>query len=168
MPSTYTPIATTTLSSASNNVTFSSISGSYTDLILVCNFGASTNGFSLYLYVNSDSGGTTYSNTSLRGSGSAATSTRNSNTNVIYVESSLSANTGITTNCIVNIMNYSNTTTNKTFLIRANNTDSSFPGAVATTGSWRNTNAITSVSFGSFSGNLASGSTFTLYGIKAA
>ncbi len=168
MPATYEAIATTTLGSASNNVTFSSITGSYTDLILICNFGASLNGFGFYVYVNSDSGGTTYSNTSIRGSGSAATSTRNSNTNVIYVESSLSANTGITTNCIVNIMNYSNTTINKTFLIRANNTDSSFPGTVATAGLWSNTNAITSVSFGSFSGNLVSGSTFSLYGIKAA
>jgi len=35
MPITYEPIATTTLSSAQSSVTFSSISGSYTDLVLV-------------------------------------------------------------------------------------------------------------------------------------
>ena len=33
--STYTPIATTTLGSAQADVTFSSISGSYTDLVLI-------------------------------------------------------------------------------------------------------------------------------------
>ena len=35
--STYTPLATNTLSSSSASITFSSISGSYTDLVLVMN-----------------------------------------------------------------------------------------------------------------------------------
>lgn len=165
--STYTPIASQTLTSASNNVTFSSIPSTYTDLFLVCNFGASSNGYGFYIYYNNDTNGGNYSNTSLRGNGSSATSTRISSTNVIYVDSVLSANTGITTNARINVMNYANTTTYKTALIRANNTDSTHSGAVATAGLWRNTSAITSISFGSFSGNLASGSTFNLYGIAA-
>ena len=41
MPITYEPIATTTLTTTTASVTFSSISGSYTDLILVINGTAS-------------------------------------------------------------------------------------------------------------------------------
>ena len=39
---TYTPIATTTLSSSQNDITFSSIPSTYTDLVIVFN-GKSTN-----------------------------------------------------------------------------------------------------------------------------
>jgi hypothetical protein len=38
MASTYEPIATTTLGTATASVTFSSISGAYTDLVLVCRY----------------------------------------------------------------------------------------------------------------------------------
>jgi hypothetical protein len=62
-------------------------------------------------------------------------------------------------------MNYSNTTTNKTALIRGNNaalfTD-------ATVGVWRSTAAITSITLASDGAAFDSGSTFNLYGIAAA
>jgi len=77
MPSTYTPIATTTLGSAASSVTFSSISGAYTDLVLV---GAGTLASNLYLNVkfNNDTG-SNYSRTELYGDGSSAASYRESN-----------------------------------------------------------------------------------------
>ena len=80
MPTTYEPIATTTLGSAQTSVTFSSISGAYTDLVLVINAGNSGGtGYGIALQCNNDTG-SNYSFTQLYGTGSAATSTRSTST----------------------------------------------------------------------------------------
>jgi hypothetical protein len=51
MAITYEPIATTTLGTAAASVTFSSISGAYTDLVLVCNGNKSScTQLSLYIF----------------------------------------------------------------------------------------------------------------------
>ena len=165
MPSTYTPIATTTLGSAASSVTFSSISGTYTDLILVMNVGGSVSGNAMNMTFNSDTS-TNYSDTGLWGTGSSAASGRHSNA----TNAALSIGVGVSTSAsdtqtIVQIQNYSNSTTYKTVLIRANNASD---GVDATVGLWRNTNAITSIDIGLNTGNFATGSTFTLYGIVAA
>jgi hypothetical protein len=63
-------------------------------------------------------------------------------------------------------MNYSNTTTNKTILSRINNAENS---TVARVTLWRNTAAISTIFLTEGNGaNFIAGSTFTLYGIKAA
>jgi hypothetical protein len=68
-------------------------------------------------------------------------------------------------------MNYSNSTTYKTMLGRQGTASSTAGGASLTVSLWRNTSAITSIQlqldFGS-SNRWYTGSTFTLYGIKAA
>ena len=56
-------------------------------------------------------------------------------------------------------------TTNKTFLARGNDANDA---TVVFAGLWRNTNAISSITLTGSAVNLSSGSTFTLYGIKAA
>ena len=67
---------------------------------------------------------------------------------------------------IVNIMDYSNTTTYKTLINRNSHPEK---GVSATVSLWRNTAAITTVYLANGSGgNFASGSTFKLYGIEAA
>jgi hypothetical protein len=162
--STYTPIATTTLGSDTASYTFSSISGSYTDLVLISNVKVSSAGEAVQIRFNSDTGNN-YSYTQLSGNGTAASSSRASSTSVIYI-----SNDGSATNygtAITHIMNYSNTTTYKTTLGR-------FAEASATSwadvGLWRSTAAITSltINVSGTSKNLSSGSTFTLYGIAAA
>jgi hypothetical protein len=70
-------------------------------------------------------------------------------------------------------MNYSNTTTNKTALVRQNTVDAAdFNGALSAVGLWRNTAAITSIAIKAIrlgsAQNYSIGSTFTLYGIQAA
>lgn len=159
--STYSTIATTTLGSAQANVTFSSFSG-YTDLVLVFNGRCtSTGGWNLFLQFNSDTG-TNYSATSLYGDGTSAFSARGSNNAAVggwFVDGT---NPGTV---IANIMNYSNTSTNKTVIGRGNNTGY---GVDARVGLWRNTAAITSMLIYSNGGNWLTGSTFTLYGISAA
>jgi hypothetical protein len=157
---TYEPIATTTLGSATANVTFSSISGSYTDLVLVINAGVSTTG-AITVQLNADTG-TNYSVTRLYGDGSTATSDRFSSQN--YLDLSFFPNT-LNNNSIIHFMNYSNTTTNKTILARWNST--SYTTAVV--GLWRNTAAVNSIKlYNALGYNLIAGSTFSLYGIKNA
>ena len=160
MPSTYTPIATTTLGSAASSVTFSSISGSYTDLRIVYATTASADAGN-YIRYNSDSG-SNYSRTGLYGNGSSAGSNRDTSSTGIYGPFTMSS--AITSNTI-DIMNYSNTTTNKTCLVRAGAANNS---TVASVGLWRSTAAITSVSITCDGANFVSGSTFTLYGVKSA
>jgi hypothetical protein len=162
---TYTPIATTTLSSAASTVTFSSISGAYTDLVVVGNFAVSgtTN---VKLRVNSDSG-SNYSITYLDGNGTSAVSGRMSNSSsFIFTPSSWYAATGFYNVLLVNLTNYSNSTTYKTILTRYGSADR---GTLAIAGLWRSTSAISSLEFSTDAGlTLSSGSIFTLYGIAAA
>jgi len=165
--STYTPIATTTLGSAAASYTFTGISQSYTDLVLVVN-GATAAGSNLNLRVGNGSidSGSNYSYTLINGNGSSATSTRYSNQAQIqpsnedaYWDSTFS---GL---MVINFQNYSNTTTYKTILSRANKASL---GVAATVGLWRSTSAINQIFFGGSSQNLSAGTTLTLYGIQAA
>ena len=167
MPSTYTPIATTTLGSSTATVTFSSIAGTYTDLVLICNIAQAAGNNSLRIRYNSDTG-TNYSRTYLLGNGSTASSGRTTSD----VSGYLSETTGSTTlefAVVAHIMNYSNTTTYKTHISRSNRASSSVDAVV---GLWQSTSAITRIDLamgGSFpTNNFATGSTFTLYGIAAA
>ena len=170
MASTYEPIATTTLGSNQASYTFSSIPATYTDLILIINMQSSYTGDAgngARLQFNGDTG-SNYSDTNLRGNGSSASSYRISNST--YIQLGLLPSSGGGTPAgtlgtgIANIQNYSNSTTYKTVLGRTNN---SYAFVEASVGMWRNTAPITSITyFGD--GNILAGSTFTLYGIKAA
>lgn len=161
MPATYEPIATQTLGSSAATVTFSSISGAYTDLKIVFTGVVNAGGDAFYLRFNGDSA-SNYSNTELKGNGTTASSARYSN--VTYMYACGNGLSTIQTNVIVDINNYSNATTYKTGLFRYNNTDNVM---AATVGLWRSTSAITSISINSL-GAYTTGSTFTLYGITAA
>jgi len=157
--STYTPIASQTLGSTSANVTFSSIPQGYTDLVLVVQAKAATTDDNIYLRFNSDSG-SNYSVTNMSGNGSSAASTRFSNTSFIWFDYFGYLRTSSFSTIIMNFQNYSNSTTNKTCLIR-NNIDS--VGVTASVGLWRNTAPITAINL--LTSGFASGSTFSIYGI---
>lgn len=162
MASTYTPIATTTLGSAAASYTFSSISGAYTDLILVINaLNASTDSVLMQVGNGSVDTGANYSNTRLEGNGSAASSGRASN--VTYCDIGYGNNNQA---LIVQLMNYSNTTSYKSVLNRYNDTANVLGAKVNL---WRSTSAINTIKIYNYGGtNFGAGSTFTLYGIKAA
>ena len=163
MPATYEPIATTTLGSATATVTFSSISGSYTDLVLVCAVKNTANtGDEVAFQLNSDTG-SNYSRTRIFGDGSTAQSGRNLNT----TKGALGINsTAQFSTVIANFQNYSNGTTYKTVVSRGSDASNYVSAYVSL---WRNTNAITSIVLLPDSGTtFTSGSTFTIYGIKSA
>lgn len=170
MPKTYEPIATQTLGTATGNVNFSSIPQTYTDLILVIQ--PHWNGGTAYntqFRLNTDSG-SNYSATVLTGNGASASSSRNSNMTAGFIDSNANPSTtaGATTQ-IMQIMNYSNTTTNKTVIVRANKAST---GTDLIVNLWRSTAAITAVNLwtdiNSRRNDYGVGSTFTLYGVKSA
>jgi hypothetical protein len=159
MPKTYEPIATQTLGTATNSVTFSSIAGTYTDLVLVFNGTVSANQY-VAVRLNSDTG-SNYSWTRIDGDGTSAYSSRGTSTTFGRLGIGDPTNRTLT---ISHFMNYSNTTTNKTVLSRSN---ADFVGALVNL--WRNTAAITSITvLTTTADTFTVGSTFTLYGIKAA
>lgn len=159
MPVTYDKLATTTLSSAASSVTFSSISGSYTDLVLVTSGTNNTSGASLQARFNGETTNTNYSYTYMIGDGSTAGSnnyTTDATIGTAFTNQYMN---------IVHFMNYSNTTTYKTKLSRYGNAENYVAASV---GLWRSTAAITSIEMFVTAGNFAIGTMFTLYGIKAA
>jgi hypothetical protein len=81
MAITYEPIATTTLGSDAVSVTFSTISGAYTDLVLVMNIrGSSDIESDIGMQLNSDTG-SNYSMTRIYGQAASTGSDRTSNSN---------------------------------------------------------------------------------------
>jgi hypothetical protein len=164
--SAYEVISTQTLGSAVQTVTLSSIPATYTDLVVVVNAQASTQS-DLYLTFNGDTSAL-YSNTILYGDGTSIGSRRDTRSNAYMVLTYYGAVTTTAGASIhtVNIMNYSNTTTHKTVLSRCS---AGAAGVDASVGLWGSTAAITSMTFDLPSTRTFSvGSTFTLYGIKAA
>ena len=165
MASTYTPIATTTLGSAGTTVDFTSISGTYTDLVIVIQLKGNAVNTTSGLRFNSDTA-SNYSATAISGDSSGAFSWRNTSTTRINME-----NTGASFNNVwgqynISIQNYANATTYKSVLIRSGAATGETNAIV---GLWRKTpEAITSINLYATSGSWAAGSTFTLYGIKAA
>ena len=161
MAKTYEPIATTTASGSTSQYTFTSIPATYTDLVLVI-MAANASASNFEITFNSDTG-SNYSRTQLSGNGTSASSARESNY-TSYRTLSTPASTSTFAIANFNIMNYSNTTTYKTLLDRGGYASDQ---AYAQVGLWRSTAAITSIKLLCGS-NLSAGSTFTLYGIKAA
>ena len=167
MASTFAPIATTTLSSATTIVTFTSISQSFTDLVVVAN-GTAPSAMQIRMRFNNNTSAV-YSSTVLGGGGTSASSAytnQNASITGIPIDYFASFNTsgGINT---TNIMNYSNTTTNKTVLFRAGIGNN---GVTAGAGLFASTSAISRIDIISADGstNMSIGTTITIYGIAAA
>ncbi len=162
---TYTPIATTTLSSSASSYTFTSIPQTYTDLVLVCQAKTASSSQDIQMQVNGDTA-SNYSFTFMGGNGSVTGSSRASNQTALTGDAYGYVNATDFNLSIHNFMNYSNTTTYKTVISRSNNAAVGVDGLVNL---WRSTSAINSIKvFLTSSINLATGCTFTLYGIKAA
>jgi hypothetical protein len=179
--STYTPIYSQTLSSAATSITFSNIPTTFTDLVLVASIRADAVTFNNMNFplirLNGDSSSGLYSVTSLfsrnTGSGDTSISSRASSQNEINFGGVTTTNmtSGIFSTWITTFLNYSNNTTNKTILNRISSVSNltASDGLSAGVGLWRNTAPINSISLiATNSGNFVIGSTFTIYGIKAA
>lgn len=164
MATTYEPIATTTVASGQVEVIFTSISQAYTDLVIVVSARESgADGMDMRVGNGSVDTGNNYSFQVTRANGSSVSPFRVAN----YSAMEVGLVNGTYSSMIINLQNYSNTTAYKTYLSRWGNTGWPYVGAHS--GAWRSNSAINTINFknGSLVNHLA-GSTFTLYGIKAA
>ena len=165
MAATYEAIQTYTLASTASSQSFTSIPSTYTDLVIVVNGAADGNCIAAVRF-NSDTG-TNYSMTYLEGDGTSAVSGRETNMTYSKILYNAYFTSTTRTTSIIQIQNYSNSTTYKTLLTRTSNTERATDTLV---GLWRNTAAITNVEVFKAvgGGNFVSGTTFTLYGVKSA
>jgi hypothetical protein len=157
---TYEPIETYTGTGSAGDIVFSSIPGTYTDLVLVSNTFTSANANQTYKVNGSSTG---YSNTWITGNGSTAVSGRNSSNTSLTTQVNTFAGSSEALLIILQFMNYANTTTNKTVLSRTSRASQAVEVFV---GMWSNTAAITSITISG--GTFTTNAVFTLYGIKAA
>jgi hypothetical protein len=183
MAKTYEPIATNTLSSGATSMTIQNIPATYTDLKVVISglvYYASagtylTGGFQVGSSNTIDTTAS-YSATTMYADTSAVGSSRldgAAGTSVKYALDIMAASTdtGARSISIIDIINYANTTTYKSMIVRTNTVQTAtatnmLRQAVAT---WRNTGAINTIKFLNLDGtNFYAGSTMTVYGIKAA
>jgi hypothetical protein len=168
MALTYINLASTTLGSAQSVITFSSISQSYTDLVVRIDGLASSGSGNWYTVTFNGDTAANYSTTRIRSQGDTPSSGREANTTALY-NNGFDFALGVTANAYGNseiyIPNYTanahkpshlfNTTAGQTFM-------------TSVAGLWRNNAAINSITittgFGSY--NSVAGSSFYLYGIK--
>lgn len=155
--SAYVALANVTLGSAASSVTFSSITGSYRDLVVVIS-GTSSVYQSVLVNFNNDATTTNYYFVSMLGNGSATAS---------YSGNTIEYGTFATTqsDMQLQIMDYSATDKHKTSLTRSNMANN---GTLAYATRWANTAAITSVKLYIFGGNTwQTGTSLALYGIAS-
>lgn len=155
MTVTYDLIASNVLSSTAASVTFSSISASYRDLVLVVSGPTATNP-DLVIELNGDTTAANYSNVNMYGNGSTATSGTGFRPKRIGVWGTGSSN------FITQFLDYSATNKHKTYLSRVNDAGS---GVWAAANRWANTAAINEIKAVADGTTWASGTTFYLYGI---
>jgi len=171
MPSTYEPIATTTLGSAVSSVSFSSISSAFTDLRLVMSVTTSASDWS-FLRFNGDTGSSTlYSATRLYAQGSTPGSARLSNYDKLQLGDGLygiGTSTTIPTFITLDIFSYTGSTF-KSSLTTISGDQNGSGYIYRNVNLYSSTSAISSMLIANASGsNFLTGSTFTLYGIKNA
>jgi hypothetical protein len=161
---TYVALDKVTIGTATTTITFTGIDQGYTDLVLIYQ-GATAAAANMFVRVGNGSldTGSNYSLTEIVGSGSSASSSRLTSQAEIKITEGLFVNTNEQCNIIMNFQNYSNATTYKTLLSRAN---SAAIGVQAQVSLWRSTSAINTISVYA-SQNFNTGTTISLYGIAA-
>lgn len=163
---TYEPIQTVTLAAPAASITLSSIPSTYTDIRVVLSGIGGTAPGDTYVRFNGDTA-TNYSNTILTGNGTSATSVRNTSSTAIKLDDAGGFNTSYPAMVTIDLMRYSGGQY-KT-LLGTNQADRNGSGGVdRVVGLWRSTAAINSLTFLLFSGTFGTGTTATIYGIKAA
>lgn len=169
---TYTLISSNVLASNAASVTFSSIPATYTDLVVRVSARASNPSvaYNIRVQFNSDSS-TNYSETSLRGNGSATSSYRTTSATELvegFVIDGDSATASTFGSLELYIPSYtaSQSKPMSSFPVQENNTTAA--NIIPTAELWRNNAAITSIYMYVSGTTFMAGSSFYLYGISNA
>lgn len=162
---TYEPIATTTLTSAAASITFSGIANTWTDLRLVLTYAGETGNVAAYIRLNGDSG-SNYSFTWLAGNGSSAAS--GGSTNQTYIGNAYAyASATVPALYEMDIQSYA-AAIYKSCLINHSSDRNGAGAKELHAATYRSTSAITSLTAFTSSGNFATGTKATIWGLKAA
>jgi len=173
MANTYTLISSNVLTSSAASVTFSSIPGTYTDLVL--RFSAkstySSDNFQSASYYLNNSTSSVYSRTRLTGDGSTPTSGVQSNLSDGRIQNPLGASfndTYVFGSCEIYIPSYTASQNKPVSIFSVMDRNATLSYIVAEAQLWRDTSAISSIKLEPFGGaeSFTSGSSFYLYGIK--
>ena len=162
----YESIASASGTGSSNTITFSSIPSTYTHLQIRATIRRVSGTAGIRLTFNGDST-TSYDYHVLSGNGTTAIAGGTaSDSYIIYTGQAISTASTVSV-AITDIHDYASTTKNKT--VRSfNGFDTNGAGTVYLgSGLWRNTSAITTIGI-TTTANFATGTTFSLYGIKGA
>lgn len=157
---TYDLLASTSLDSATQSVTFTNIDQSYGDLVLVATWGPTAN-FSIRLWFNSSTNNGNYPYVAVANRNNSGNSL--SGTEALF---STVIDTSLGNMAVINIMDYSATNKDKMIISR-----SAAPGGSGTPGTdllarrWNSTAAVTTIEFNADQTTFLAGSTFSLYGI---
>lgn len=170
-PGAMIPLATTALTTSSSTVTFSNIPQNYEHLQIrsISRSDRAVTAQSVWIQFNSDAG-TNYSWHALESDGSSVSANAGANQQLIIsgVTTGTSATSGIYCPAIVDILDYSNTNKYKTVRALSGYELNGSGGVTYYSGNWRNTTAITSITFIAPSNSFIQYSHFALYGIKRA
>jgi len=166
LASSFESIATATGTGSSGTITFSSIPSTFTHLQIRVNMVASASA-ALQLTFNGDTA-SNYSMHGVFGTGSAAAASGSVSTSNIQT---LGQYTGTITTypnvAIMDILDYASTTKNKTVRCLQGFDKNAAGGEIGlTSGLWRSTSAITSLSLILSTGNFTTSTTIALYGVK--
>jgi len=172
MANTFTLIASNTLSSPAASVTFSSIPGTYTDLVLRMSARKSSavGGIDLGIQFNSDTA-TNYSRTRVDVNSTTITSDRTSAaTSIVVTRGIQSFNSTVPTynNLEIYLSSYTTSTNKSLSVVNVSEFNSASWAAGLTAGLYSTSSAVTSITLlGNVGGgSFGSGSSFFLYGIK--
>lgn len=161
-------IDSTIVTSNIDSVTFSNIPSNYVDIVGTITFAQSTASYGVAVRFNNDATGL-YSATLLYGNGTTVNTGRTSSATYAYVsEWGVTSSTTIAIPAMskFELFNYSNSSINKSFIATAAGSGTS-NGVDMHVGLWRNTTAISSITFlAAPTGNLVSGTTITLFGVR--
>jgi hypothetical protein len=166
MTTSMTAIASVTVGTATANIDFTSISASYTDLLIKASLRSDRGGGNEdYISVRFNNSTTSQTVRRLEGSGSSAYSSNEAN-NWSFMVAGASQTASTFGNTDIYIPNYAGST-NKSFSVDSvEETNATTAYMQLTAGLWSNTSAITSIKISSAVANFVQYSTATLFGIK--
>ena len=163
LPTSFDSIATVNVGAGGSSfIEFTSIPSTYTHLQIRVDVNTNVGEEALTMQLNSDTG-SNYSWHQLNGTGSVSANGGSSQTYMVVCYLNRS---GVPGSSVIDILDYANTNKYKTLRELCGSDNNTVGGQISfRSGSWRNTNAITSIKISS-AGTINQYSKFSLYGIK--